>query len=658
MNVESLDLFFPLQLSFVIFPNMRKGLPLLLLLFVSYCAAGDKKAAPGPLHLDKDGEKWVQKTLKKMTLEQKVGQMFMIWSRAQFYNVNSTDYLKMADAVKRYHLGGFGLTVMQDGPFLLKNEPYEAAVMTNRLQREAEIPLIFAADFERGLSMRLNGVTAFPHAMAFGATGNPQYANDFGRITAEEARAIGVDWNFFPDADVNSNPANPIINTRSFGEDPAQVSQFVTAYILGARASGMMTTAKHFPGHGDTDTDSHLALARVTGDLNRLEHVELEPFREAIKAGVDSVMVGHLVTPALDPDPNHVASISPEVITGLLKGKMGFRGIVVTDALEMNGLMKLFQPGTAAVTSAKAAVAAVKAGEDMILIPADIEGAYNGVLQAVRSGEIPESRIEEAAKKILEAKASLGLNKHREVDIKNLDQVIARPESLALAQKIADDAVTLVRDNGQVLPLVAKIMGTPQSSLSYQPEAQSVNRTLAIIFTDDMRSDSGRMFETQLRKRIPDVHIAYVDRRTATALTPQLLQAAAEAKTVVAAVYAIPSAGRQVNGGAAGSIGLAEGMGNLLNSLVGQYGAKTVVVAMGNPYFVSDYPQVQTYLCTFSNATVSEFSAVKALFGEIPIHGHMPVSIPEVAQRGAGIERPARVFTAGGSNGGRSFNRK
>ncbi|MGE5110802.1 MAG: glycoside hydrolase family 3 protein [Acidobacteriaceae bacterium] len=637
---------------------MRKGLPLLLILLVSYCAAGDKKTAPGPLHLDKDGEKWVQKTLKKMTLEQKVGQMFMIWSRAQFYNVNSPDYLKMADAVKRYHLGGFGLTVMQDGPFLLKNEPYEAAIMTNRLQREAEIPLIFAADFERGLSMRLNGVTAFPHAMAFGATGNPQYANDFGRITAEEARAIGVDWNFFPDADVNSNPANPIINTRSFGEDPAQVSQFVTAYILGARASGMMTTAKHFPGHGDTDTDSHLALARVTGDINRLEHVELEPFREAIEAGVDSIMVGHLITPALDPDPNHVASISPEVITGLLKGKMGFRGIVVTDALEMNGLMKLFQPGTAAVTSAKAAVAAVKAGEDMILIPADIEGAYNGVLQAVRGGEIPESRIDESVRKILEAKASLGLNKHREVDIKNLDQVIARTESLALAQKIADDAVTLVRDNGQVLPLVPKIMGTPQSSLSYQPEAQSANRTLAIIFTDDMRSDSGRMFETQLRKRIPDVHIEYVDRRTATALTPQLLQAAAEAKTVVAAVYAIPSAGRQVNGGAAGSIGLAEGMGNLLNSLVGQYGAKTVVVTMGNPYFAADYPQMQTYLCTFSNATVSELSAVKALFGEIPIHGHMPVSIPEVAQRGAGIERPARVFTAGGSNDGRSFNHK
>lgn len=622
---------------------------------ISYSAAGDKKAAPGPLHLDKDGEKWVQKTLKKMSIEQKVGQMFMVWSRAQFYNVNSPDYLKMLDELKKYHLGGFGMTVATDGPFLLKNEPYEAAMLNNRLQHEAEFPLLIAADFERGLSMRLNGVTAFPHAMAFGATDNPQYANDFGRITAEESRAIGVDWNFFPDADVNSNPANPIINTRSFGEDPTEVGQMVSSYILGARASGLMTTAKHFPGHGDTNTDSHLALARVNGDLDRLNQVELVPFRAAINAGVDSIMIGHLITPALDPAPNAVASVSQKIVTGLLKDQMGFRGIVVTDALDMNGLMQLFQPGTKTETSAKAAVAAVKAGDDMILIPGDLDGAYNGVLNAVKSGEIPEKRIDESVKKILEAKASLGLNKHREVDIDNLANVIARPENLALAQKIADDAVTLVRDNGQVLPLIPKNLGTPQSSLAYQPEVQSAsNRTLVIIFTDDMRSDMGRLFERQFRQRIPDAHIVYVDMRTAAAMTPQLLQEAGEATKVIVPVYAIPSAGR---GGGTGSIGLAEGMGNLLSSLIGQYGAKTAVVAMGNPYFGSDYPQILTYLCTFSNATVSEISAVKALFGEIPIHGHLPVTIPGMSQRGAGIERPVRIFTAGGSNDA-SHNRK
>lgn len=639
---------------------MRKGLLfILLLLLTTFSAAGDKKTSPGPLHLDKDGEKWAQKTLKKMSLEQKVGQMLMVWSRVEFYNSDNPDFLKLVDAIHKYHLGGFGVTVPTDGPFLLKNQPYEAASMINRLQREAEFPLIFAADFERGLSMRLNGVTAFPHAMAFGATNNPQYANDFGRITAEESRAIGVHWNFFPDSDVNSNPANPIINTRSFGEDPKQVGEFVTAYILGARASGLMTTAKHFPGHGDTDTDSHLALARVNGARDRLNQVELVPFEAAVKAGVDSIMVAHVTVPALDPDPNHVASISTPIITGLLKDQMGFRGIVVTDALDMNALMRLFQAGTPSASSGKAAVAALKAGSDMILIPPDLEGAYNGILEAVRSGEIPESRIDESVGKLLRAKASLGLNKHREVDINALPNIVARPENLALAQKIADDAVTLVRDNGQVLPLVPRILGTNGPRLAYQTsEGQSAGRTLAIIFSDDMRSDSGRMFEKQLRQRVQDVTIAYVDPRVATALTPQLLQAAEQAQTVIAAVYAIPSAGRRVNGGGTGSIGLAEGTGNLLSTLAGQFGAKTVVIAMGNPYVATDYPQVQTYLCTFSNAPVSEVSAVKALFGEIPIHGHLPVTIPGVAQRGTGIERGVRLVTAGGSNGGRAIGKK
>jgi beta-N-acetylhexosaminidase len=240
-----------------------------------------------------------------------------------------------------------------------------------------------------------------------------------------------------------------------------------------------------------------------------------------------------------------------------------------------------------------------------------------------------------------------------------LSRIIARPENLALAQKIADDAITLVKDNGQVLPLTPKILGTTGPRLAYQTtEGQTGTRTLAIIFSDDMRSDSGRMFERQLRQRISDVTIAYVDPRTAAALAPQLLKAASEAQTVIAAVYAIPSAGRKVNGAGTGSIGLAEGTGNLLTSLIGQFGQKTAVVAMGNPYVAADYPQVQTYVCSFSNAPVSEISAVKALFGEIPFHGHLPVTIPGIAQRGFAIERLARSQGAGGSNVGRTLNRK
>ena len=224
--------------------------------------------------------------------------------------------------------------------------------------------------------------------MAFGATNDPDYARESGRITAMEARAIGVQWNWFPDTDVNSNPDNPVINTRSFGEDPKQVGQMAAAYIEGAHEYGMLTTAKHFPGHGDTDTDSHLAVPLVKGDQQHLDTIELPPFQAAIKAGVDAVMVAHVAVPALDPDPKHVASISPPIITGLLKQKMGFGGLVVTDALVMDGLRKLFPEGGPAA-SARAAVEAVKAGNDVLLLPADLDAAYNGVLNAVRSGEIP-----------------------------------------------------------------------------------------------------------------------------------------------------------------------------------------------------------------------------------------------------------------------------
>src|SRR5947209_18912589 len=254
----------------------------------SFALAKEKYQHPGPIRLDHDGEKWAEKTLRRMSPEEKVGQLFMIWVRARFLNLDGPDYAQLRDTMRRDHIGSLVMTVPLDGPFLIKSEPYEAAMLLNQLQRDSRLPLLIAADFERGVSMRLYGTTAFPHAMAFGAAGTLDYAAAFGRITAEEARAIGVHWNFFPVADVNSNPANPIINTRSFGEDPQQVGEYVSAYIRGAHTAGLLTTAKHFPGHGDTATDSHLGVAQVTGNRGRLESVELPPFRKAIAAGVDS----------------------------------------------------------------------------------------------------------------------------------------------------------------------------------------------------------------------------------------------------------------------------------------------------------------------------------------------------------------------------------
>jgi beta-N-acetylhexosaminidase len=361
--------------------------------------AKDKYQHARQVHLDRDGEKWAEKTLRQMSLEEKIGQLFMIWVRAQFMNAESPDYLQLRDTMRKYHVGSFVMTVRWEPPFLYRTQPYEAAVLLNRLQADSRFPLLIAADFERGLTMRLYGATEFPHAMAFGAAGKLEYAEDFGRITAQEARAIGVHWNFFPDADVNSNPANPIINTRSFGEDPQQVGDLAVAYLRGARSQGMLTTVKHFPGHGDTATDSHLSLAQVTGDSARLNSVELPPFRRAIEAGVDSVMVAHVTVPALEPDPNRVATTSPAIITKLLKDDLGFKGIVVTDALDMAGLTRLY-----ASDIGRASVDAFKAGNDLLIIPPDLDASYKAMLAAAMSGEIASAQIDASVLKILKAK--------------------------------------------------------------------------------------------------------------------------------------------------------------------------------------------------------------------------------------------------------------
>jgi len=604
--------------------------------------AKEKYQQPGPIHLDREGEKWAEKTLQKLSLEEKVGQLFMIWVRAEFLNVNSPEYLDLRDNMRKYHIGSFAMTVRWDPPFLYRNQPYEAAELLNRLQQDSKLPLLIAADFERGVTMRLHGATGFPHAMAFGATGKLDYAEAFGRITAQEARAIGVHWNFFPDADVNSNPANPIINTRSFGEDPQQVGDLVVAYIRGARANGMLTTVKHFPGHGDTATDSHLSVAQVTGDRARLNRVELPPFRKAIEAGVDSVMVAHVTIPALEPDPNRVATTSPAIVTDLLKKQLGFKGIVVTDALDMAGLTRLY-----AANIGRAAVDAFKAGNDLLLIPADLDASYKAVLEAARSGEIPQAQLETSVLKLLKAKASLGLEKARLVSLEALTNVVGKPENLALGQQISDDSVTLVRDNGKLLPL--KHLGTVQSGLPYQRVEEVRNGTVVVVFSEDVRTEAGRTLERQIKSRISDANVIYVDPRIAAAMSDDILNAVDQAHTVIATVYIVPTAGKAMQGanGLSNSVALNDASGTLLQKILEHAAEKTAVLAMGNPYLAQDFPGAQNYICTFSNATVSEISAVKALFGEIAIRGHLPVSIPNVAQRGAGIERQLQVAQGG-----------
>jgi len=613
-----------------------------LLTLVCSSSAKEKYQQPGPIHLDRDGEKWAEKTLQKLSTEEKVGQLFMVWVRAEFLNVNAPEYLQLRDSIRKYHLGGFTMTVRWDPPFLYRNQPYEAAELLNRLQQDSKLPLLISADFERGVTMRLHGATEFPHAMAFGAAGKLEYAEAFGRITAQESRAIGVHWNFFPDADVNSNPANPIINTRSFGEDPQQVGDLVAAYVRGARANGMMTTVKHFPGHGDTATDSHLGVAQVTGDMTRLKAVELPPFQKAIAAGVDSVMVAHVSVPALDSDPNHVATTSPAIVTGLLKNQLGFKGIVVTDALDMAGLTRLY-----GAHIGRAAVAAFKAGNDVLLIPTDLDASYRSMLEAVRSGEIPTAQLDASVLKVLKAKASLNLHKIRQVNVEAISRLVGKPENLALGQQIADDSITLVRDNGKLLPL--KSSGTTATGVPYQKVEEVRDNLVAVIFSDDMRTEAGRTLERQIRERVEDANVIYVDPRVAPVMLDDSLKAVDKAQSVIAAVYEVPVAGRVMKGanGVTNSVGLSDASGALLQKILDHAAEKTAVLAMGNPYLAQDFPTVQNYLCTFSNATVSEVAAVKALFGEIAIRGHLPVSIPNIVPRGAGIERPAQIAQGG-----------
>ena len=606
--------------------------------------AKERFQRPGPIHLDRDGRKWAEKTLRHMSLEEKVGQLFMIWVKVQFMNDADPAWLQLRDNVRKYHIGSLGMTVPADGPLLFKNQPYEAAELLNRLQKDSKLPLIVAADFERGVSMRLNGATVFPHAMALGATGKPENAETMGRITALEARAIGVQWNFFPDADVNSNPANPIINTRSFGEDPQQVGDYVAAYIKGAHEGAMLATAKHFPGHGDSATDSHLGIAQVTGGRARLDAVELPPFKRAIEAGVDAIMVAHVTVPALDPVPNHVATTSKAVVDGLLKEEMGFKRIVVTDALDMAGMTQLY-----ANDVGRAAVEAFEAGNDLLIIPADLDKSYRAVVDAVRSGQISPDRLDESVRKILELKASLGLHKGRLVDLNLLANEVGKPENLAAGQRIAEGAITLVRDNGNVLPLSPTVSGTSAPALPYQSLTEARNRFVAVIISDDLRGESGRTLERQILSRVPDARIFYVDPRSAQGMKGPIAEAVGAAEHVVAALYVIPTAGKAIRSasGLKNTVALDDATGSLLNTILERAASRTVVLAMGNPYVIGDFPTIQNYVCAFSNATVSETAAVKALFGEIPINGHLPVTIPGIAARGEGLERPVRRALGG-----------
>lgn len=550
----------------------------------------------------------VRRWLKTMTLRDEVAQLIFIPFHGAAPHSRTREYRAFLRHVRENKVGGFILVNWSNGRVIQKAEPYALGAFINRMQRMAKIPLMVSGDFERGASMRVAGTTVFPHAMAFGATGDPAFTRYEGEVTAREARALGVQWVYYPVADVNNNPDNPIINIRSFGENPEAVAAHVKAFIEGAHADKknfVLTTAKHFPGHGDTAVDTHLNMASIPADKDRLNHLELVPFKAAIEAGVDSVMTAHIAVPALAP-PDLPATLSPAILTDLLRKELGFKGLVVTDALEMASIARGF-------TSGDAAVRAIEAGADALLMPTDPDAVLKAVTAAVQSGRLTRQRIQESVIKILAAKERVGLDRKRFVDLEGISDVVDSPEANEKAQEIADRAVTLVRNGGNIIPLAA-----PESACY-------------VMMPEGRFSTEGLVFAQEIRKLAAKASVTALD----SGMTRETVDAALEqlrgCPNYVAATFTSFAAYR-------GTVGMLAGeLGHALDWLIAT-GKPVVLVALGNPYVLRNFPNVSAYLATFSNVPPSEIAAVKALFGEIGIRGRLPVSIPGQAKYGDGIQ--------------------
>ena len=554
--------------------------------------------------------------MKMMTPRERIAQLVMIGFNGHPMNTRKREYAKFVHLVSQEHVGGLILVNVSNGRTVAKADPLEAASFINRMQRLAKVPLLISADFERGASMRVDATTVFPHAMAFTASRDPNEARLEGQITAREARALGVQWLFFPDVDVNNNPDNPIINIRSYGENPEDVEAFSSAFISGAHSvenARVLVTAKHFPGHGDTATDTHLNLATINGDKARLEQIEWAPFRSAIKSGTDAVMTAHIAVPALD-DAGIPATLSPKILTGILREELGFKGIVVTDALEMGGIAKGFPVGEAAVRS-------LQAGADVLLMPPDGEAAINAVAAAVKNGTLTQKRIDESVMRILIAKAHVGLASKRLVDLDAVHNVVDSIESNEVAQQISDRAVTLVKNDNGLLPL------------------KSPADTAFFLLVEGPTSVEGLAFTAEVRRRVPGANIITVDASMSDADLQAAVQRASQANQYVVAAFASVAAYR-------GSVVLSGGFAPMIQTLLTTK-KPIALLALGNPYLLRNFPEVSAYLTTYSTVPPSEIATVKALFGEIPIGGKLPVTIPGFAKYGDGIVLPASSASAG-----------
>ena len=565
--------------------------------------------APRPPKVDPRAaaeRKAAQSILKSLSLHDRVAQMVIGIAYGDVPSLQSTEYRQYRHWIKDLHIGGLIVINHVQYGLVRYAEPHAMALFLNQMQRLSKIPLLMAADFERGASMRVSDTVKYPFAMAYAATRDLNATRMAGLFTAREARALGIQWVFAPDSDVNNNPANPVINIRSYGENPEDVAANVAAFIAGARSDPknvILLSAKHFPGHGDTDLDSHTDLPLLTADADRIRAVELKPFQTAIAMGVDSVMTAHITAPALDPE-SVPSTVSRRVLTGLLREELGYKGLIVTDALNMAGITQPYPGG-------EAAVRAIQAGADVLLAPPNPEVVIRAVVAAVLKGDIPRKRIDDSALLILQAKVHVGLTKNKLVDLDAVSNTLDSKDAAEHAQSVADRAVTLVRNTNNVVPLAA-----PDSA--------------CLVASSGIRlSAFGQKMAEEFHKRAPNARVVFVDNLLPPVALDAVLGDPNSCSAIVFATFTVNPM-------------LPPDLSAFVDE-VSYSSVPVIFVSLGNPYLVTPFTKVAAYMATFSTTQTSETAAVKALLGEIPITGKLPVSIPDFGQYGDGIQLPARA---------------
>ena len=502
------------------------------------------------------------------------------------------------------------------GFILFEGDIYESAVLIDRLQSQAPVPLLIGSDFERGAAFRIRNTLPLPWNMAVGATRSEQWADRQGRITAREARALGVNWIFAPVVDVNNNPANPVINIRAYGEDPHRVGRLGAAFVAGAQQAGVLATAKHFPGHGDTEVDSHLSLPVIAAERPRLEQIEWLPFREAIRAGVMTVMTAHVAVPALEQDPGRPATLSAAILEQVLRKELGFRGLIVSDSMRMKGL-------TRGCWSGEAAVQALEAGVDVLLDPPDAQVVLGALREAVKTGRLSRARVDRSVERILQAKAWLGLSRRKPIDLRRLARSINAPALRRQVQDLADASVTLVKDDPSQAPL----------------DVRGIRSGHLIIVSTRPTPGAAADLEGQLRTRLDWLEVDRVSSEAAPSLLERVKNRAGKADLCLVALHVPLVTGT-------GRLGLPSRLADWLKGLV-RIKPSALLISLSDPYLVRQLSFFPTCLCTFSHVSASQRAAVKALFGEIPVEGRLPVSIAGVAERDTGLQRKAAPMVLG-----------